>query len=249
MPYLLSISSDDRDVGNYTDDFQVSFTPAMRLAGNWEMALQNATMWYSYYNISSQYGNQTFKYYNGSVWRTFNINPGLYGLTDINNVIQSYMYTQGDYTLSGSTPVFSLSLTADFNTFKCLVTLSNSYQVDFSVSNLYQILGFLPQVYSSSQEGPNNVNITNGIDKILIHVDCITGSYAQGVSSDVIYSFAVNTAPSSLIIIDPTKRVYLPINQSGYLAKLRIRITDQDNNRLNLNGEQVTLSLVLKPAR
>lgn len=246
MAYLLNISSNDM-INGTTDNFEVGFIPAIRLSGNWQIALQGATLWYSWYNISSQYGNQLFKYYNGSVWRTYTIPAGLYGLADINNSIQAYMYSQGDYTGSLTSPVFHLSLTPDYNTFKCLLTLSNSYQVDFTVSNLYQILGFLSQIYTTTQEGLNNVNISNGIDKILIHIDCVTGSYALGQSSDVIYSFAPNSSPSSLLIVDPIKRVYLPINQSNYLNKIRVRITDDSNNRLNLNGEQVTLTLLLKP--
>jgi len=144
---------------------------------------------------------------------------------------------------------FNVSLTPDYNTFKCLLTLLNSYEVDFTVSNLYLLLGFKSQIYTTTQEGPNNVNISNGIDKVLIHVDCVTGSYTLGQSSDVLYSFAPNSSPSSLLIVDPIKRVYLPLNQSSYLNKIRVRITDDSNNRLNLNGEQVTVTLLLKPMK
>jgi len=236
-------------INGTTDNFEVGFNPAIRIDGNWQIALQNATLWYAWYNISSQYSNQLFKYYNGSVWKTYTIPPGLYGVADINASIQGYMFSQGDYTGLATAPVFNVSLTPDYNTFKCLLTLLNSYEVDFTVSNLYLLLGFKSQIYTTTQEGPNNVNISNGIDKVLIHVDCVTGSYTLGQSSDVLYSFAPNSSPSSLLIVDPIKRVYLPLNQSSYLNKIRVRITDDSNNRLNLNGEQVTVTLLLKPMK
>jgi len=64
-----------------------------------------------------------------------------------------------------------------------------------------------------------------------------------GTTSDVLYSFTVDGPPSSLIEVKPTRLLYLPVTQSGYLRKIGIRITDQ---RLNLNGEDVTLQLYLK---
>src|SRR5690349_12713462 len=97
--YLLNISSDDREQGAYSDDFSVAFAPAMRLAGNWQLALVNATMWYSWYNISPDYNNQTIKYYNGSVWKTVIIPAGLYGINDINAYLQSVMLANNDVTI------------------------------------------------------------------------------------------------------------------------------------------------------
>src|SRR5687768_8508109 len=78
MSYLLNISSDNKDTGQFSDDFTINFTPAIRIAGNWELALVNATMWYSWYNISADYSNQPFRYFNNAVWKTITIAPGLY---------------------------------------------------------------------------------------------------------------------------------------------------------------------------
>jgi hypothetical protein len=99
---------------------------------------------------------------------------------------------------------------------------------------------------TTTQEGLNNVNITNNIDRVLIHCDVITGSYQGGRSSDVMYSFSADGEPSSLLQIKPNRLLYLPINQSGYLYRMRIRITDQLDRVINLNGEEVSLSLYLK---
>ena len=35
-------------------------------------------------------------------------------------------------------------------------------------------------------ERPNNVNITNGVDKVVINCDVVTGSYVPGNSSDIL---------------------------------------------------------------
>lgn len=244
--YFLNLSSDEKETGQFTDDFTCSFDPPIRISNNFALGLHSGTLWYSYYNISSDYNNQIFRYYNGSVWKNITITAGLYSIDDINTFVHNAMLANGDYTNVGGVNVFDIVITPDYNTFKLLITLTNSYQVDLSVGNLYQIFGFSSIVISSTQEGPNNVDISNGIDKLLIHVDCVTGSYVNGSASDVIYGFSPNVKPSSLIELNPTKIVYLPLNKTGFLQKMRIRITDQSNRRVNLNGEQVTMSLYLK---
>ena len=123
---------------------------------------------------------------------------------------------------------------------------AQGYQVDLTVGNIYQIFGFTQMIVSSSQEGINNVNITNGVNRILVHVDCVIGSYKSTSASDIIYSFNADGAPSSLLQIKPNRLLYLPIGKSGYLYKMNVYITDQQNRRVNLNGEEVSCALYLR---
>jgi len=245
--YLLNISSDDGQTNDTTDDFTINFSPPLTIHGNWAMALQSMSMWYSYYNISSDYDNQIFRYFNGSAWQNIIITPGLYSIDDLNAFLQASMLANGDTgTDSSGNPIFYISLTPNYNTFKLLITLSNSFEVDFTVGNLYQILGFPQSVITTTQYGINNVNITNGVNRIMVHIDCVVGSYASSMASDIIYSFSADGAPSSLLEINPARLIWLPINKSGYLYHIRITITDQQSRRVNLNGEEVSLALYLK---
>jgi len=241
MSYLINISSDDRSNGATTDDFEVNFSPSLKVPGNWEMALANLSMWYSWYNISADFNNQTFRYFNSAVWKDIIITPGLYSIPDLNTFIQASMLANGD-----ATPTYHISLIPDFNTFKLKITVDSGFQVDLTVGKLYELLGFTPIIVSTTQEGINNVNITNGIDKVHIHCDPVIGSYSRGATSDVIFSFSADIAPSSLIQKSPVQLIYLPINRSGYFDRMRIRVTDQQDKRLNLNGETVTMTLVLR---
>lgn len=245
MSYLVNITSDSKLSSETTHNFSVTFSPNLQISGNWSIALQSASLWYSWFNVSPDYGNQTFRYFNGTIWKNIIITSGLYSLDDLNAFIQNEMKTNGDYT-AGSPDVYYITLSPNYNTFKCQITVSNGYQVDLTVGNLYVILGFIPTIVTVSQQGVNNVNITNGVDRVLIHVDCATGSYSGSSSSDVIYGFSANVSPSSLIEIVPFQLIYLPLNKSGYLNTIRVYITDQQNRLLNLNGETVTLGLSFK---
>lgn len=248
--YLLNISSDDRRSTSTTDDFSIAYQPPPSIPGNWMIALESFSMWYSYYNIAPNYDNQTFKYYNGSTWKTITITPGLYTIPDLNNFLLASMKANGDSgTDVNNNDVFYITLTPNYNTFKLLISISNGYQVDLTDGYLYEMLGFEPIVINSSQEGVNNVNITNGVNRILIHVDCVVGSYKGSSAADILYSFNPDGAPSSLIQIKPNRLIWLPINKTNYLTDIRLYITDQQGRRIDLNGEEVSCSLVLKRAR
>jgi hypothetical protein len=245
--YLLNITSDDKKPNDTTDNFTIDFQPPIYIPNNWAIALESLSIWYSWYNISTDYNNTTFRYYNGVTWKNITITGGLYTIDDLNSFLQTTMKSNGDSGVDGSgNDVFYITLTPNYNTFKLLINVSNSYQVDLTVGTLYQLLGFTPIVVSSTQYGVNNVNITNGVNRIMIHMDCVTGSYKGSSSSDVLYSFNADGAPSSLLQIKPNRLIYLPLNKSGYMFQIRIYVTDQQNRRVNLNGEETSLSLYLK---
>lgn len=243
---LVNITSDNKLASETTDNFSITFGPNIPINGNFGMALESLSLWYSWYNISSDYNNTQLRYYNGSAWKNVSITPGLYGVTDINTYLQNQMLANGDFTTGAGGNIFYISLTPDYNTFKLQVTVSNSYQLDLSIGNLYLLLGFNPIIVTSTQQGTNNINISNGVDRVLVHLDCITGSWLGSSSSDVLYSFSPDGSPSSLLQIKPYRLIYLPMNRSGYLNSLRVYITDQQGRRLNLNGETVSLQLALR---
>ena len=228
MSRCLFLTSDNRASNETTDSFTININPPVPISGNWSMALEQLTMWYSYYNISSDYGNQTFRYYNGTTWKNITIPAGLYTIENIYSYIKAQLKNAGDYAgVVAGVDVHYIILAPNYNTFKLDVTVSNSYQVDFSVGNLYQLVGFTPIIVTTSQSGINNVNITNGVDKINIHIDCITGSYSGSGGNDVIYSFPIDGAPSSLVTIKPIHLLKLAMNKSGFLDRIKVYITDQ----------------------
>jgi hypothetical protein len=246
MSYRIDISSDDRPSGQTSDDFVIHFSPAIYIPGNWVIAIHELSIWYSWYNISTDYNNQVFRYYNGSSYKNITIPNGLYSIENLNDYVHAIMKSNGDYTVVGGIDTFDITLTPNYNTFKLDISISNSYRVDLTVGTLYQLFGFDAILVTSSQSGTSNINITNGVDKILIHCDIATGGYKSGQNSDVLMSFQANNEPSSLLEIKPFYAVFLPITQTGYLTKMRIYITDQQNRRINLNNEGINMTLELK---
>jgi len=237
---MVLIKLDSSKVSEEGEDFSINFNNLeLDNKYNYEVALVRSSIWYSYYNISSDFANNTLRYNNGSVWKNVTFDEGIYSVGDINTFLQNTMKANGDSTVSNGVDVFSITLTPNFTTLKVDVTISNSYQLDFTTSLLRELLGFTSIIVSSSQSGANPADITRGINSLVIKNSLVTESYDNGASSDILYSFVPNVSPGSLINIEPVTLIYLPINTNNYIHNIRMTLHDNKGRLVKLNGEHV----------
>ena len=88
------------------------------------------------------------------------------------------------------------------------------------------------------------VNILT-INRILVNIDIISGSYVNGSIQPTIYSFFPDISPGYKIIENPHNLVYLPIT-SDAIHSITIWLTDQNGNELNLRGENLSMQFHLR---
>ena len=100
--------------------------------------------------------------------------------------------------------------------------------------------------YNKSQE---IVSITK-VNSVLVNINIISGSNVNGNQSPVIYSFNPNkVSPGYKIDERPNpKLIYFPVNTLA-INSIRIWLTDQNNNLIDLRGETVTISLHLRESK
>ena len=83
LPIVLN--SVDGVVGSKSHDFTIKLTNQLDLEKNknYYIMLDSLTMAYSWYNLSSEYGNNTIRYSNdnGVTFRTITIRDGIYSYT------------------------------------------------------------------------------------------------------------------------------------------------------------------------
>ena len=77
-------------------DFVIRYTPELTLHTSNvinELALDEISMTYSWYNVRPEYKNDTFKYSHdgGKSWNDVKINPGVYDYNDINHFLHLVM--------------------------------------------------------------------------------------------------------------------------------------------------------------
>ena len=83
------------------------------------------------------------------------------------------------------------------------------------------------------------VNILT-IKSILVNTDIISGSYVNGCTKPIIYSFFLDVSPWDKIIENYHNLLYLPIT-SELIHSITTWLTDQNGNELNLRGNNLSM--------
>lgn len=246
----IPITLDSSSLINATSqDFEVVFNPPLFLGDDkYELGLVRALLWYSFYNISPQYNNTTARYSpdGGTTWKSFTILSGQYTIDQLNSRIQSIMLANGDYTPSLSGNIFNISISADFSTLSVLITVSNNYQLDLTISDLNLLLGFNKIIVTTTQLGNTVANINNGINSLKISCDILTGSYDNNANSNTLYVFTPTSGPGTQINIQPPTLLFIPVRNSRAINSIRMRLLDNLNRTIDLNGEPITYLLYLR---
>jgi len=220
--------------------FEINFANnPIKLNNKNEIALTGGSLWYSWQNISSDFLNNKLKYFDGTNWIELTIPDGIYDETELNNYLEEYFQKYDDCPI-----VFDVNSAT--NRFMIIIN-DSTYKVDLSVGKLYALLGFNPKIYDERVNyGSRIANITNDIDRILIHCSVVSGSYKNNQKSDIIYTFSPNISPGGMINIEPFQPKYLPLERTDSIFNMKISLTDQLNNIINFNGENITLEFFIK---
>ena len=140
----------------------------------------------------------------------------------------------------------NIEISANTNTLKCEMIINNNCEVDFRRHNtINSLLGFDSKLYTSGFNGSDNmVNILT-INSILVNIDIISGSYANGFTQLTIYSFFPDVSPGYKIIENPHNLLFLPIT-ADTIHSITSWLTDQNGNDLNLRGENLSMRFHLR---
>ena len=125
------------------EDFIIKFDPVLKLQSNMthEIALDKATMTYSWHNISDQYQNNEIKYSpdGGTSWETVKFVDGMYTYSDLNDYLHQYMKKKGHKTTDAKKDdVYYIYLTFVLSTCKILIQIDNNYQLDLKYVERYE---------------------------------------------------------------------------------------------------------------
>lgn len=226
-------------------NWNTTFSPPLYLnpKKNYEMALISLETYYSIPNINDS--NNKFVYSNGTATKTITFPVGSYEITDINNELSIQLQRQGDWLPSGTAPI---KIGVNTATLKSTIQITDvQYSVDMTQSTIRTILGFNERTLSGVMtfEGNNPVNILS-VNSVLVTCNIIGGSYKDGVSLPIIYSFFPDVSPGEKIVECPRNLVYLPVTSTGAIGKIEVSLLDQYGHTINLRGETVTIRLHLR---
>lgn len=229
-----------------TTDFVTYLDPAMHLNGDYEAALAHLETYNSIPNITNK--NNIFKYSTdkGASWKTITLPADAYEFLQIAEEIKRQMTLNDDYDSVNK----SYYITFDIYRLSSLIEITNeNYQVNFDCENsIGPTLGFRNEIIGSGfNKSPNIVKIMD-INSILVNVDFISGTYVNNHRYPTLHSFYPKTAPGYKIIHEPKHLFYLPVT-SKQLDCVRLWLTDQDGNAIDLQGEILTVTIYIKKVK
>ena len=217
-----------------------TFTPSIEIKGNWVLALESISTYNSIPNVTPD--NNVFRYNNGTNWKSLTLGTGSYEIEQLNAEISRLMRINNDYDTVND--MSYITIEANVSRLTSIITLSNNYQVDFSVSNsIGPLLGFSNTVTISNayNESPSPVDIIS-VNSILVHCNVTRSFYLNGKQSNSIYSVPINVSPGFRLISHPNTLQYHKIVLDR-LDQIRVWLTDDTGKPLNLRGELVTIRL------
>jgi hypothetical protein len=202
--------------------------------GEYAIALKNISLWNSWHNINEKFNNNTFFYGDGKTMEQKTIPNGNYTVEDLNAYFKS---ADVDVTISINFAVSRFVLEVAEG---CSILLSQE-------GKLHELLGFDPGIYMSTVTGQYLANISRGVDDLLVHCDVVSSSRYNDRDSDILYTFTPKAPPGARIDIRINEPIYQKVIHTSEIRRLRMRITDQNNQPIDVNGQMVMYVLLFKP--
>lgn len=239
--YKLDLVSNQASGYSYNSNWR--FQPPINLPDRCEVALYSISMFNSNPNISATLNNQTLKYSkdSGATYTTITIPQGSYGIDALSTQINALIVATGGVANN-------VILTGNYATLKVDITLSATYRLDFSVGNLYRLLGWPAGIVSASGTGTNLADLTNGIVSYSVNSNIVSGqgSYLSGTQSQALYTFVPNVPSGNLIDITVQNLLFVEMNTKT-IGTLNINLTDQAGNLLvDLSQEPIRYTLIIR---
>ena len=253
MERAIHISSINREKTgkNRPDNFIIKFNPPLNLNPDMKhsLAIDRLTMTYSWYNIRSDYKNNTIKYTNdrGVNWYTITFKDGMYSYTDINDYLHQYMEQKNHHTTdSQGNKKFHMNISFILSTYRVLITFTDDkFQLDLRETNFGELTGFEKKLITKTEYGTKLPNITNSIDVFNINTNAIKDSIVDGINTNTIAMIPTyNLTRSYPFTFEPRRTLYCPVS-SNNISEMRIYVTDSLGRPVNLNGIDWFMTLIL----
>ena len=213
-------------------EFNTIFNPPLILDSKrgYEIALVDLETYYSFYNVTEK--NNIVEYTHNGEDKTITIPPGSYEMKGLNREVMRQLQTNGDNK--------AILFYPNSNTFKTVMKIKDGYTIKFThEKNIKKLLGFTQNSYNTGMYYSEKLVNILSINSIFVHVNVVNGSIVNGIQNPVIYTFFPKVSPGYKIIQRPVNPIYLPITLQS-IRDFKVKITDQDNNLLDNNGEILT---------
>ncbi len=229
-----------------SEDFTVEINSSRVSLDGWEIALDTASVFYAWFNVSVALGNNSYTYSDGINDFPVVMPDGQYTIEDMSAFLLTTLIADGHQLVGPGI----IQILPDFVTGKVQIDISNpAFSMDLSGGgDFHLLLGFDPIDVLVTQQGTSPGNINNGVGSLLVHVDLARGPHLSTQFNDVVGQMEVNTTPHREIFLRVNNLIWMPIGPSR-LIDVRVKITDDQGRGspiIDLNNEPVTIRVYLR---
>jgi hypothetical protein len=240
-----------------------------------EIAIQSVSMYYSWANISSALGNNTFTYNMNTPASTpvvITIPDGLYEISTINEYLQSIFIANGDYLFNGTNNVYYAEMVVNptlyavqVNTYPIPQTLPVGWtapvgwvfatnattQPTLTFPALFnQIVGFAPGFATLGNGSANNYSVISTTAPQVqpnpnVYLAISNIANPYAVPSSIIYAIAPNVNFGSQIIEVPPQFAWNTL-LAGTYAEIRLQILGTNFQPLPILDPNMTILLAIR---
>ena len=173
----------------------------------------------------------------------------MYSYSDINDYIHQYMVQKSHHsTDSKGQKTYSINVIFILSTYRILITIDGSYQLDVRGTDFGDLIGFEEKLVTKTEYGTKYPYIKRSIDSLNINTTARKDSVVNGVNTNTIAVIpADNLTRSYPFTFVPRRQLYCPVS-SHYISEMRIYVTDSVGNPVDLNGIDWFMTLLLRHA-
>ena len=171
----------------------------------------------------------------------------MYSYSDINDYIHQYMEQKNHLTTDAKgVKNYSINLSFILSTYRVLVSLEGSFQLDLRGTDFGELIGFEKKLVTKTEYGTKLPNITKYIDSLNINVSVIKDSVVNGVNTNTIAVIPTdNLTRSWPFTFEPRRTLYCPVS-SNTISEMHITVNDSLGQPIDLNGIDWFMTLLLR---
>ena len=234
---LKSLEARKDNPRNKPGDLEIKLIPQIDLSENKKhhIAFDHFSGYASWYTIRSENENDklVISRDSGNTWGTITFPAGIYDYDDLNEFLKTKVND-------------GIVLSYDPSAFKVFVKLKKGFQIDFLRAGIFHVLlGFEKTKLTASGFSPDLPNISNSLGNTYLRCSILSDSIVSGKRTNVLYLFSTSTKKSLPFEIQPHNYLWNRINTKT-ITEARFFMTDDEDREVDLNGIDVSLTLVMK---
>lgn len=213
------------------------------------IALGNLTLYYSWFNIKEEYGNNTLSYSKSGEVTDVTLPDGSYSIQDINNYLHHIMKQNQDTVEeneanipSGGVTAYPINLYPNSVYNRISILISDGYTLQLG-EGMAKTLGFSNRNITASANGDLVPNVER-VETVLVHTNLVENAFV--VDSSILYSFTPDKPFGYLLNVKPSFPRWCHTRNSEF-SEVSVWFTDQEYRPLEIEDPKITVDLLIKP--